>query len=275
MDIICIGKLVKTQSIFQGIISMASEERFGYEWKKYSTILPDYEGQFQNWISPLKPEDLQGYDILDAGCGMGRNSYFALKYGAKSVMGIDNDERSVSVAKENLTEFDNATINLKSIYELDYKNKFDIIFSIGVIHHLKYPELAIKKLVGALRPRGTILIWVYSYEGNEWIQNIITPIRRVITSKLPISLLHYITYILSIPFFLCLKLFKSEHPYYKQISKFSLGHLHSIIFDQLLPEIAHYWTKEEAYSLFKKNNLRAVSIHKPPNEMGWTMIGRK
>ena len=31
------------------------------------------------------------YIIFDAGCGMGRNSYFALKYGAKSVLAIDNN----------------------------------------------------------------------------------------------------------------------------------------------------------------------------------------
>jgi len=254
---------------------MASEDRFGYEWKKYSTILPDYEVQFQNWISPLKPEDLKNREILDAGCGMGRNSYFALKYGAKYVMGIDNDERSVSVAKENLTEFENATINLKSIYDLNYMKEFDIVFSIGVIHHLKYPERAINKLVKSLRPGGIILIWVYSYEGNEWIDSFISPIRKVITSKIPISLLHYITYMFSIPLFIFLKLFNSNNLYYKQITKFTFGHLHSIIFDQLLPEIANYWTKEEAYCLLKHIDLKDASIHRPSNGMGWTVIGKK
>ena len=60
---------------------MASEDRFGYEWDKYSDIYPDYEQQFLNWISPLDSEDFIGKDILDAGCGMGRNSYYALQYG--------------------------------------------------------------------------------------------------------------------------------------------------------------------------------------------------
>ena len=72
-----------------------------------------------------------------------------------------------------------------------------------------------------------------------------------------------------------LKLFNSNNLYYQQISKFSLDHLHSIIFDQLLPEIAHYWTKEEASSLLTQLDLTDVKIHQPPNGMGWTVIGRK
>ena len=180
---------------------MASEERFGYEWQRYSRIFPEYENQFNNWISPLKSKDLLEKNILDAGCGMGRNSFFALKAGAKSVKGIDNDMRSVTASRKNLSRYKHASVDLMNIYEIVYTQQFDIIFSIGVIHHLIYPERAIKKLVNASRPGGKILIWVYSYEGNEWIDKFISPIRKVITSKIPISLLHYITYMVSIPFF--------------------------------------------------------------------------
>jgi len=254
---------------------MASEDRFGYEWEKYSEILPQYENQFNNWIYPLTKVDLKNKTVFDAGCGMGRNSYYALKYGVKSIFGIDNDDKSINVAIENLKKFENATIQKMSIYDIDIKNKFDIVFSIGVIHHLENPKKGIKNLVKILKPGGTILIWVYSYEGNEWIKKFLSPVREVITSKIPITLLHYITYMVSIPFFLYLKLFKSNNLYFQQISKFLFSHLHSIIFDQLLPEIAHYWTKEEACSLLKQVDLKEVSIHRPPNGMGWTVIGKK
>ena len=182
---------------------------------------------------------------------------------------------SSNAAKENLKTFDNVEILYDSIYNINYNEEFDIVFSIGVIHHLKDPSEAIKKLIQATRKGGRILIWVYSYEGNEWIKKFLSPVREVITSKIPISLLHYITYMVSIPFFLYLKLFKSNNLYFQQISQFSFSHLHSIIFDQLLPEIAHYWTKEEACSLLKEVDFKEVSIHRPPNGMGWTVIGKK
>ena len=77
---------------------MASEDRFGYEWDRYSDIYPEYEQQFLNWISPLDSEDFIGKDILDAGCGMGRNSYYALQYGAKYVTAFDAEMRSVQAS---------------------------------------------------------------------------------------------------------------------------------------------------------------------------------
>ena len=254
---------------------MASEDRFGYEWEKYSEILPQYENQFINWIHPLKKADLKNKTVFDAGCGMGRNSYYALKYGSKSIFGIDNDDKSINVAIKNLKNFKNATIQKLSIYDLDIKNKFDIVFSIGVIHHLENPKKGIKNLVKILNPGGTILIWVYSYEGNEWIKKFLSPIRRKITSKLPISLLHILSYIISFPLVVRVKFFPTNNLYFKQISNFSLNHINSIVFDQLLPKVAHYWTKEEASSLLNQVDLTAITIHRPPNGMGWTVIGRK
>ena len=61
----------------------------------------------------------------------------------------------------------------------------------------------------------------------------------------------------------------------KQISNFSLNHINSIVFDQLLPKIAHYWTKEEAFYLLKHIDLTEIAIHRSPNGMGWTVMGRK
>ena len=70
-------------------------------------------------------------------------------------------------------------------------------------------------------------------------------------------------------------MFNHQNLYYQQISQISFDHLHSIIFDQLLPDIAHYWTKAEAYSLLNHDDLSSTSIHRPPNEMGWTVTGKK
>ena len=65
--------------------NLGSQERFGYEWKKYSQIIPEYEKQFLKWISPIEKKDFAGKKILDAGCGIGRNSFWPLTYGAKEV----------------------------------------------------------------------------------------------------------------------------------------------------------------------------------------------
>ncbi|MDO8264963.1 MAG: class I SAM-dependent methyltransferase [Candidatus Parcubacteria bacterium] len=253
---------------------MASEERFGYEWQKYKEINSNYENQFQKWITPFAPEIFKDKKVLDAGCGMGRNAFWALKYGARELIAFDFDKRSVEAAKKNLAGYPNAKVEFKNISEISWQNEFDITFSIGVIHHLKNPGLAIKNMIRALKPGGLILIWVYGYEGNELIVRWLNPIRINFTSKLPLPILHFLTYFLSIPLWTYLKIFPQKSPYFKQISGFSFSHLHSIIFDQLLPTIANYYKKEEAYQLLSEHNLKDIGISRC-NQNSWTVYGYK
>lgn len=253
---------------------MSSENRFGYEWQKYHKIDPNSEMQFLNWIKPFRPEIFRDKVVLDAGCGMGRNSFWVLKYGAKKVIGFDFDPRTVEVAKKNLASFPNAQIEFKNIYDISWQNEFDIILCSGVIHHLENPSSAIKNLIRATKPGGLILIWVYGYEGNEWIVRLINPIRTHFTSKLPPSILYFLTHFFSIPLWLFLKTFPQKSPYLKQISKFSFPHLHLIVFDQLLPEISNYYKKEEAFQLLAEKGLKNLGISHC-NQNSWTVYGYK
>lgn len=145
---------------------MASEERFGYEWKKYAEMTPVYEGQFQNWTG-MGPEDFVGKNVLDAGCGMGRNSYWPLKWGARSVTAFDNDEQSLVSARHTLSEFPNATVIRCDISKTPWESEFDVVMCIGVLHHLRNPRLALENFMRALRQNARLVVWVYSYEGNE------------------------------------------------------------------------------------------------------------
>lgn len=254
---------------------MASEARFGYEWDTYSRILPGYERQFRNWTHPLQPDDWKDKRFMDAGCGMGRNSYWPLAWGASSAVAFDNDERSVQRAQDTLKEFPRAQVLRKSIYDIDWENEFDIAFSIGVIHHLEKPREALARMVRALKPGGTLHIWVYSYEGNEWIVRYVDPARIHITSKLPVSLVHMLTYLVSIPLYLYLKISGGRSPYYKQIAGFSFPHIHAMCFDQLIPTVAHYWKKDEVLSLAQGLPLTDVHVEPTPEGTGWIFRGVK
>jgi hypothetical protein len=127
----------------------------------------------------------------------------------------------------------------------------------------------------ALKPGGTLLVWVYSYEGNEWIVKFVDPIRKNITSKLPLGLVHFLSYFCSIPLYILVRFFKGSSGYLGQISNFKFWHLHSIVFDQLIPDVANYWKKSEVEDLFKQLGLSNLDIHQPPNKSGWIIIGDK
>lgn len=255
---------------------MSSSERFGYEWNKYSLMDENYEKQFRNWVSPLKENNFNGKAVLDAGCGMGRNSYWSLKWGASSVTAFDLDLRSVEKTKENLAGFgNNVEVVRSSIYDIPWQNKFDLVMSIGVIHHLNDPKRAIGRLVDSLRDGGTLILWVYSYEGNEWIFKYINPIRKKITSKLPLGPVHLLCYFISIPLWLFVKFFKKTTGYFGQLASFKFWNLHSIVFDQLIPDVANYWSRDDLGEMLKEQNLTKVDIHMPPNKCGWVVIAQK
>jgi len=254
---------------------MSSQDRFGYEWDKYWWVSENYEGQFRNWTNPLTPEDWKRKTILDAGCGMGRNSYWPMKWGASAVTAFDFDERSMMRAKEALKEFPTATVLLKSIYDIDWKGEFDIAFSIGVIHHLKDPQLALKNIVTALRPGGKLFIWVYGYEGNEWIVKYVNPVRIYVTSKLPPAFVHFIAYFCSVPLYVFVKLFRGRSAYLRQLSAFDFWHVHSIVFDQLIPDVANYWRREEVWALANDLPLADLRVEAPPNNLGWILRATK
>jgi SAM-dependent methyltransferase len=254
---------------------MASAERFGYEWDKYAVMTPAYEAQFRNWINPLGPADFVGQRILDAGCGMGRNSYWPLKWGAASLTAFDLDPRSVNRTKATLIEFNQATVVQASIYDLPWHNEFDLAMSIGVVHHLADPKVALERLVRALKPRGTLLLWVYSYEGNEWIVKYVNPVRKNITSKLPLPMVHFLSYFCSVPLWLVVKAYQGSPGYLGQLASFKFWHLHSIVFDQLIPTVANYWSKTDLEKLLGSLDLTDLMIKRPPNDNGWTIVARK
>lgn len=253
---------------------MASQERFGYEWDTYDGMTPEYEAQFRNWTGPLAEADWKGKRVLDAGCGMGRNSVWPLAWGAESLVAFDFDDRSIAAAKRTLAKFPNATVEKHDIHDLPWQNEFDIAFSIGVIHHLEDPKKALAEMVDALKPGGTLLVWVYSREGFEWIPDRVDPIRNAVTSKIPLPIVHVLATLISAPMFLLLK-FVRPSPYLQQISTFKFWHLNSIVFDQLIPRIAHYWTKDEVAALVSDLPLESVEVIRPGNECGWTLRATK
>jgi SAM-dependent methyltransferase len=257
-------------------IERGSPERFGYSWDKYAEILPDHEEQFRRWTQPLTPEDWRGKRFLDGGCGIGRNSYWPLRYGAASALLIDVDERSLERARANLAGFGTAEIRHHSLYEPIEPGGFDLAFSIGVIHHLEHPALAMRRLVEAVRPGGQVLVWLYGRENNGWIVWVATPLRKVLFSWLPLPAVDALSWPVTAGLWLMLRLGLSALgiEYFRLLRRFSFRHLRAIVFDHMIPKIALYYRKGEAEALLRDAGLVDVEAHWV-NQMSWTVIGRK
>ncbi len=257
-----------------GVIRGGSPDRFGYEWGEYSEMRPEYEVQFRRWTVHLRPDDWRGRSFLDVGCGMGRNSYWPLRYGASRGVSIDIDRRSLEAARRTLAGFPNSTVLPASAYDIPFENEFDIVFSIGVIHHLEQPDRALAGMVRAVRPGGRVLIWVYGLENNRWIVSFVDPLRKALFARLPVALLHHLSLYPAIVLWCALRFGLRRIEYFRLLSGFSFRHLRSIVFDQLLPRIAFYWPREVVARMMREAGLADVRLSWI-NEVSWSAIGTK
>jgi len=122
---------------------------------------PEWEDNFQDLSAPLGPPDFLGQRVLDAGCGFGRHTFFAARYGAE-VVGMDSSSDSVEAAFRNTGHMSRAHIVQADIYSPPFRDgAFDLTYSFGVLHHLEDPKSAFRTLGATVRPGGRISLWVY------------------------------------------------------------------------------------------------------------------
>ena len=120
-------------------------------------------------------------DILIAGCGTGQHSIgTATNFSDCRVTAVDLSLASLAYAKRKTTELGIANIEYlhADILKLSQlKQKFDIIESAGVLHHMDKPMDGWRVLVYLLKPGGLMMIGLYS----ELARQHIVEIRKEIT----------------------------------------------------------------------------------------------
>ena len=81
--------------------------------------------------------DFKDKKIIDIGCGDGAFTFEFLEFSPDSILGIDNSELSIEVAKKNIGSKSKIQFAVEDIYNLKKIGKhFDIAIVRGVLHHL-------------------------------------------------------------------------------------------------------------------------------------------
>jgi SAM-dependent methyltransferase/uncharacterized protein YbaR (Trm112 family) len=119
---------------------------------------------------------------LNAGCGVAHAEYL-FNFNEDTERHCIDMSLSVETAYRNTKRLKNVIVSQASIFELPYQDEiFDVIYSVGVIHHTPDPKKAFFSLAKKLKPGG--LIGIYLYNIKPFLREIADREIRKITSKM-------------------------------------------------------------------------------------------
>ncbi|HKN84524.1 MAG TPA: methyltransferase domain-containing protein [Pyrinomonadaceae bacterium] len=263
---------------FANLEQVSSDKRataagFGWQWQHFTQEDEQYADQFLGWIAPVTPEFFRDKVVLEAGCGKGRHTQLAARWGARDVVGIDLSV-AVETAFAATRSLPNVHIVQADIYHLPLSRKFDYAFSVGVLHHLPDPRAGFLSLASKVKAGGHVSAWIYGAENNEWIVRWVNPVRKKITSridqrvllqlsKIPAACVYFATKLVYGPLnrngsSLAKHLFYND--YLSALSKFGWREQHTIVFDHLVAPTAFYISREEFDTWWRDINARDVVI---------------
>jgi len=104
--------------------------------------------RYQKTFETLHP--MQGYSVLDIGCGSGRYIVTCLALGASNVIGIDLSEKMISIAKAAVKQLDTVNPNVQFICEdfmsYSFSEQYDYAIVMGVMDYIENPKDFLTKL---------------------------------------------------------------------------------------------------------------------------------
>lgn len=213
----------------------------------------DYEGYLgsdellNEIIYPFQLSKIKDKIVMEVGVGSGRISKNLLSYDPKKLFALE-PSKAIDIAKKELDSSKTEFLNIEA-QNLNFENKIDFIFSLGVIHHIPEFKKTLSKIHQSLTKNGKFIIWVYGKEGNELYLFFFNNLRRI-TIKLPDFFLRIISKLLALftyPYgFLCKYFSLPLSKYFiGMFNKLSFKNRTYVIFDQLNPSYAKYFSKKE------------------------------
>jgi SAM-dependent methyltransferase len=254
---------------------------FGDQWTRFQ----DNEGYYgsvtllQDTLGPLLDiEEVRGQRVAEIGSGTGRIVAMLLQAGARHVFALEPSD-AFDVLVRNLATHGDRVECLRATGEhLPADRHFDLVVSIGVLHHIPDPAPVVRAAYASLRPGGKIVVWLYGYEGNAGYLALVKPLRAM-TARLghgPVLLAARLLTRLLTPYIgLCRWLPLPLRGYFTQVfAHMSPDKQVLIVYDQLRPAYAKYYRRNEAMALLESAGFSSVvAAHR--HGYSWTVAGTK
>ena len=183
----------------------STADAFARSWNNLPQCSVYSPEQHADWMDPVTANDVEGKSVLELGCGNGSLLFHTANWHPRSLVGVELGAavRSAEavmaqaacqdwrIVRGDLTEFT--------------AGPFDLVYCIGVLHHLKEPERGLDAVLRNVKPGGRFHCWVYAKEGNTVVRTLVEPLRRTVC-RWPWPLVKYgVATPLAVPFFIYAK----------------------------------------------------------------------
>jgi SAM-dependent methyltransferase len=253
---------------------------FGDQWRRYT----DNSGRYgsveflADIIEPLVPvSEIRGKKVAEIGSGSGRIVAMLCEAGAERVTAIEPSD-AFPVLQENTSGLGKRVRCIHATGDRIPPDGFDMVFSIGVIHHIADPIPTLQAARRALRPGGKLLIWVYGREGNDAYLAFARPLRAMLR-HMPHIVIAMLAWILEWP--LRAHIFLSRwlplplrHYALSVLKPLTPDKRRLVIYDQLRPAYAKYYREGEVRDLLEQSGFADVETHHR-HGYSWTATGQR
>jgi SAM-dependent methyltransferase len=243
---------------------------FGREWARYD----DFEGtmgsaELFSEFTGLDEGQIRGRAVLEVGCGGGRWLKVLAQLGAREVVGLEFST-AAEQAYRRTANLPNVHVVRGSALEMPLQPRFDLLISVGVIHHLADPVLGLTNMRLASAVNHLVVIWVYAREGNEAYLSLVGPLRKL-TRRAPDWLLAPGSRLLSAVLWsyihtvnraaVATRLRLPLRDYLGMLARLRFRDIESVVYDQLAPQIARYPTRSEVLDWVSRAGGAVTRLH--------------
>jgi SAM-dependent methyltransferase len=269
-------------------------EAFATSWNTVGEGSVYTHDQFVDWFAPIEPASIEGKSVLEMGFGNGSLLYHVGSCRPARLAGVELGDTH-ETARRNLTHLPEGMLDLHrgDLTAVDL-GPFDLVYCIGVLHHLEHPERGFEAVLRHTRPGGRFHCWVYGREGNDVVVHVVDPIRRI-ASKLPWWLAKYgVALPLAVPYYAYAKSLRFVSQYatvgaaheilqrmplekYSQwIAQRSFPFFHHVAFDQLVTPRTHYISEPTIRGWLERPEIDPSSTYViQRNGNSWKFGGRR